>query len=355
MGGTYILRLMPVGRLSFKPPQPFTAGIHGPGSIGSTLSYPMPSTIAGLIAGTAYRSGCRPARDPTAGEPFADTLECIRSLLGEEAIIYTGLLAIDDSGERKLYVYVNHAEMPLLNPDQPERCLREYLYPEKATETCEDNREACESVRAIRHRVIGIGLNRSSKSVSEGLFYSLEYFVYNPRASILAVIAGASTNSGLEGPVKLGTKTGIAVASTKETPYQETKLPPGNYRALLISPALLREAPTGPLILSSAETARWIAEKLLKEAGLQASSGAMAVRVPRGEHELGVISPGWSLATNRPRPPLLLVPPGTLMGELSLENARAVRLGEKAYLVGLGCCSQLGWGTALLVPEGGSR
>ena len=357
------VELVPFGRLAFLPPTPFEAGVHGPGAIGVSLSYPYPSTVAGILAGLAYRGGlCRPEENSADG--FRDQEMCIEKILGRNFILRPGLLS---SGGRR-YASIGGSVFPELE------CLRSRLRKHlsfavkrqlplgaAAASALREAAEECPRVVARRAPYTGIALNRTVKRPETGMLYTLESITYKPAASILVLAAeGSGDNRNLlEGPVKLGKRFGagvIRVAEDGDNPLKPKDCETREWALLLLTPALLDSAPgtMGKPVPADGSIADRLALMLLGPH----CSGRVECRtlyVPKrgrdGEHALEIMSPGWSLAARRPRPPMLLVPPGTVVYMRGLDASTMAHLASK----GLGFYSSLGWGSVLPVPLETSR
>lgn len=358
--GSYAFVFEPLSRMSFKPPTPFTAGIHGPGAAGTSLSYPMPSTLAGRIANLAFTAGLCDNNNGSI-EDYSDVTGCLEQLLGRGFHLRTGLLV---DGEGRVYAYINGSSMPsvetLHSSLESSVAPGEPLSARTIVEALRGAADKGPKITAVRAAYTGIAL-ASGKRVRENLIYSLEYVQYRPHASILVEATAPNTNSvldqilGRELLLKLGSKTGIfALRKEKIQPRRLYGDPTSAERAvvLLTSPALLDQEHNPymagePVLVSSPETARRLAEKLLEAAGHLKKDDAVRARVvlvPKGEYSHSVETLGWSFRENRPRPPMLVVPPGTV---LVIERPERELL-EDIAAKGLGLHSRLGWGSSLV-------
>ena len=334
------LTIRPLGRVALKPPQPFTAGVHGPRAIGLSLSYPMPSTIAGMLAWLGWKNGgCGKTDD----REFSDTRACVQNLLGENFRIYTGFLR----SPMGIHVYVNSERLPQLRSliNELKRNLRVEL-------------EDIDHVLAEKRGFIGIALQRETKTVIESLIYGLEFFEYKPRSDILALIGDTTKTLNIDELIKMGAKTGLARIrlNSYSTEMKEFK---GKYHALLIAPALLSESSSNKIFSGIVDLSD---EKMLKSIGTELLKvGADSLKipnfdgegelvfVPKGEHEMGVQTMGWNMARRIPRKPMFVVPPGSLLA-LDLRKPIPLPTIEEFGILNLGDHSDLGWGTAVLFP-----
>jgi hypothetical protein len=334
--------------LTFRPPTPFEAGVHGPAAAGTTYSYPPPSTLAGALAFVAFRRRlCTP---PAGGREFDDVRGCLRGLLGGEPNLRAGLLAREAGGRLELYAYTGSRRLVEAG------CLLNSLrgLPREGTrarEELERRLEACGSLRVGARARYGVGLERGSKAASPGMLYSLERLAYTTAHPVLLA---SPAPEGLREHVRLGGKGGLAMVESGPSidplgvlaRIEERRRA---WAALLIAPALLEPSKlpspgVGPVEASDPDWAGRLAEALLpRECG---GSEAVLLHAPRNEWALATTTPGWSLASGRPRMPVLAVPPGSLIlvRDAGDECARAIALR------GLGDHSDLGWGTAAVAP-----
>ncbi len=356
----YAFLFEPLSRMSFKPPTPFTAGVHGPGAAGASLSYPMPSTLAGRIANLAFTAGlCDNNNDSI--EDYSDVAGCLEQLLGRGFQLRTGLLV---DGEGRVYAYTNGSSMPsveTLHSSLESSVARGR--PLGARVIVEALRGAADKgprITAVRAAYTGIAL-ASGKRVREGLIYSLEYVQYRPHASMLLEATAPNTSSVLDQilgrgiVLKLGSKTGVFALRKENIQPRRLYGDPGSAKravVLLTSPALLDQehnpySKGEPILVSNPETARRLAEKLMEAAGHSEEGAAVEARVvlvPKGEYSHSIETLGWSFRENRPRPPMLVVPPGTA---LIIEEPERELL-EDIAAKGLGLHTRLGWGSALV-------
>lgn len=337
--GWALVAFRPVSEVMLRKPGPFEAGVHGPASYSSSLSYPLPSTLAGALAGIAWRrSGSCDGVEGSSRE-FDDLRGCLERILGRNPILRPGLLLYN--GE--FHVYMNRSIMPRLN-DVLEALSQ--LGPRfsalEAAKTLSDRVKSGYTVR--RAARIGIALNRESKSVSEGLMYMKETVFY-PGGAEIAVLA-SNVAGDLGGYTRLGGDGGLALVRVERIGAPVTRLlmrgDGEEWALLLASPALLPESPfrDGVVEVTSSSVAEALAESLLE--GVGCAGYSRVVLVPKGELSLEVISPGWSTARRAFREPHLLVPPGTVL-YMEASSKCTTHIIEQ----GIGSHSDVGWGTVI--------
>ncbi len=346
--------LRPLGGVTFRTPGPFEAGLHGPATAAASSSYPAPSTLAGLLAGIAWRRGlCAPEELEKAQGAFGDTIMCLRRL---------GVETLRAGLARKgavYYAYINHPScMPRLNS------LLDYLSGLKPNFTGRDaalalreaaGRQCSEGLRPAKSEHVGIALDRSSKRVAEGMFYIRERVLYPPEASIVVLTkAGGSLGVQVSATVKLGGDGGLAILSIERSMSPDDFLVKGegsHWVLTLISPALLQDNPfresSWPL-LTSREASEKLAQALLSRHGC---AGHVEIRlIPKGEYLLEVISPGWSTAKSSLREPHLLVPPGTTL-YLEAQTHCIKHIVQE----GVGDQAEIGWGSVVASALSGRK
>ncbi len=369
----------PLGRVTFRPPSPFEAGIHGPGARGASYSYPLPSTISGILSSIAYREKlCSDSEiEKTLAErrdhPFPDQELCLSKLLGGDFNLRPGFLM----SRGRIYAHIGsdyfpefstlrrvlgHGLKQALENDKPLGwTVRKLL----ASDILQRN-----AVRTRRSSFTGIALDRNKKTVQEGMLYTLESIAYEPNASILALaIPGGNAKESslkglvdmLSGPVKFGKRWSIAdlkIRKLEENPltaptiHQDVR----DWALILLTPALVTEPLTGPgdPLLLDESLARKVAKLLLEESSIsRRASGEpiiATIYTPKlgreGQHDLSVIYPGWSIAAKGLRRPMLLIPAGTAIILHGIDSSEVITLATR----GVGCCSNLGWGTVLPIP-----
>ena len=341
--------------MSFRRPGVFEAHVHGPGAASETLVYPMPSTIAGALASLAYEAGlCSSSElaERAEKEPYGDTSLCLERLLGENYRIYTGLAR--HRGE--LYAYTGQS---LVKLDQLKQALAEAAKegPSRLASTLTHMLQQLQSIKPGRLRRTGVALNRVAKTAAPGLLYSIEMLdPITQDVTPLEILALIQADRSLRGSylVALGGEQRPAklTLTTRGTdPQQLLTEHRGSERALLmlVSPALLRESPwTKGVVDLTLTAAKHLAEKLLEEAGLGDTLEPVEPYIVQLTREpVEALMPGWSRIAERPRKPMIVVPAGTIM------VAKIVRTGmdstEYTVSYGLGCCTKLGWGSAIAV------
>ena len=366
--------------LSIREHGVFEASIHGPGAAAVAARLPYPSMIAGVIASLAYEAGiCSEdeLRQRLGAAPFGDTEHCIEKLLGSNYWLRTGLLAAPGSkGSRRLLV---EAFNGFIAASELQRYLSEAWH--NALQQRSSSYKLAEELRTLLkcsnglHQgpalasATGIALRRDAKTVMKGLLYSREYVVLyslkeRPVKLGYAAILEADDNAALKPPVtrvvSFGGSRRPALLRVAEPDYLDIEHNdldavarwPGckvgeTMLLYLASPALLRDtSPWSGVLDAGVSAARMLAETLLREAGLTDYLEPVepyAVSTTRSNIE--VRFPGWSLAANGPRMPMLIVPRGLIV------VARAAKCPLPGR-PGLGCCTRLGWGTVVAAAAG---
>jgi len=345
-----VIYLKPLTSSVFRGPAGvFQAGLHGPAATSLSLTYPLPSTIAGLIAGLAWRMGlCNPAAPDVGVSDFGDQERCVRAILGEGYYLrpglavagghyyaYTGSGRLIELGELKRYM-----ESCGIPPECPEKTL--------------------EPPRLAR---AGVALDRASKRAATGFLYSQEEVDYSALGASLAVLAGPGWVPGARGiTAPLGGEQRAAIITVEDAVDPAELLVEGEgprWRAILLTPALLHKAPAGGAVRADTSLAGEVARLLYEESDgevrncIEASSLEIH-EIPRGELVLSIAYTGVSLAATASKPghhvvyrsPHVIVPPGTTLTIKAPRNCA-----EKIARLGIGAHSRLGWGTLLLTSE----
>ncbi|MEB3852091.1 MAG: hypothetical protein LRS49_05905 [Desulfurococcales archaeon] len=395
--------------MSFRVPGPFEAGVHGPATSARSEAYPPPSTMAGALAAALLG----PAGDNSGGHSQSATHEIYSSLasfkftenqlkrLGNSIRIYTGLaVGVDGpprschAGPNGLYVHTGEGVfMPLGKFKQLVAAIvAEYaggpLRPFQPAYIMDDAVRRGAARRVETTSRIGIGLQRRDKSVEEHMLYVQEMVDYSSASLAPAALIDLTSNSKpkikppktirevldgktLVAPAVLG---GEGRASTLEVSRCEKDpgelLSEGNPRRGLVAAALISPALIGvrkpvdigragePVVLDT-NLARGIAEKLLKAAEKDIGGIAKSLEPVTAImlHKRGVEarSIGWDIYLDAPRPPAIVVPPGTILVyryKASGASGQPSDIGKAARVLarkGLGELSHLGWGTVVTV------
>ncbi|MEB3860977.1 MAG: type III-B CRISPR module-associated protein Cmr3 [Desulfurococcales archaeon] len=337
-----VLELRPLDMSFFRPPAGVTqAGVHGPSAMVKSLSYPMPSTIAGALAAIAYRTGkCSLDQANVDVDEFEDQYTCLEALLGEEFALRPGLARVN--GE--VYAYTGSRELTLLKT---------------LLDTGKKASQSGSGRYSLRHvGFIGIALQRGSKAVVEGNLYHADAVDYPGAGASILVIAHGATGDLPSTVIPLGAETRMAALQPIEINEEQVKLyngagGTGRWRAILLTPALLRKAPSsvnGVILASSQSLAAELGELLVEgsvEAVKKCVEEARVEVVPRGELQAEILNSGWSMLEGRARRPYLILPPGTEVS-VRIKSRECV---EEVAKKGLGAHSRLGWGTAALRPD----
>lgn len=343
--------------MSFRRPGVFEARVHGPGAASETLAYPMPSTIAGALASLAYEAGECTTSTP-GPSPYGDTDACLEKLFGSYHL-YTGLARLRD----RLYVYTGRALVPL---EATKKALAgaasKVDEPAGLVELLSEHLGSLGS--PIHSRVLrrtGVALDRSSKTASPGMLYSIGMLDPLQGTEPVEFVALVKAGTGLlEGgqekafTVTLGGEQRPARLVLRTAGAEPARLLSGcsggsTVLLMLISPALLGESPwRGDVVGLTEDSATRLAESLIEAAGL---GGSLEPRKPYivqlNREPIEAVMPGWSMALGAPRPPLLLVPAGTLV--IARARGDPCRAVEEAAEKGLGAYTRLGWGTVVAV------
>ncbi|MCE4605942.1 MAG: hypothetical protein F7B59_01225 [Desulfurococcales archaeon] len=356
------LAIKPLTQLLFKPPSPFTAGIFGPAAIGTTLSYPYPSTISGLLASILYFQQYDTTTTSYECEDYRDVKELL-----EYTIIRPGFLKISDKEDYN--IYLNRDVFPKTTTLVEK--IKQVIKKEQNGvngKTLEDIHKEITSltetangaILAHRSRISGVALNRSSKSVKTGYLYQLERIEYEPWNTQLTIYTKNLKLPDKKYYVKLGGKQGTAILEIQRTDkemspfiyYQEQNTM--RWLGILISPALIRineqslqtlkeQLKYDTFIPNSKKLSKALGKLLLNET--KPDIEASVIYVPKGESSLGIVNPGWCTARNIPREPYLLIPSGTVLEIDGLDRKRV----EDLAWQGLGASGKLGWGTTILI------
>ena len=356
------IAIRPITQLSFKPPSPFTAGIFGPAAIGTTLSYPYPSTISGLLASILYFQQTDSVTSSYECSDYGD----VKRLLNNTTI-RLGFLKIPDNADYN--VYLNRNVFPkttiLIEKIRKVIKMKQNLINGKTLEDIHKEitsltETANGAILARRSRISGIALNRSSKSVKTKYLYELERIEYEPWSTKLIIYTKNLELPDKKYYVKLGGKQSTAILEIRQTDketspfiyYREQKTM--RWLGILISPALIRineqtlqtlkeQLKYDTLVPNSKELSKALGKLLLNET--KPDIEASLIYVPKGEATLGTINPGWCIAGNIPREPYLLIPSGTVIEIDRLER----EIVEELAWTGLGANGNLGWGTTIFI------
>uniref|UniRef100_A0A7J3ZK95 Type III-B CRISPR module-associated protein Cmr3 n=1 Tax=Fervidicoccus fontis TaxID=683846 RepID=A0A7J3ZK95_9CREN len=338
----------PITPLVLRAPSPLEPGIHGPGVGRGHISYPMPSTLAGALAFVAWSSGARQEAFTT--EDYDDTRGCLAKLLGSSFMLRVGLVRV----EGRTRAYIGTGAFP-----ETSRLLDLLAGLARSWQKSGGSVAAGLLVRELLKRAsesawrppsvarTGIALNRSRKSVVEGMLYTNVEIDYRGSSILVYAYVSETTGPGTRHLVKLGGEGGIALleipASNPPEPFCELACKAGDSvnALMLISPALLDGGlHEGAAVISSDALATSMAERLLS--GYACAGYSKVVAIPKGELEPLVTLPGWSLASNRPRAPMQLVPAGLVL--VTESESRCV---AEIVRRGVGLHSDLGWGTVV--------
>ena len=339
----------------FREPRVFDIGVYGPGAAGSSMAYPLPSTVAGIVASIAFERGlCNPPTGGIGGSGvFDDTAHCVEQLLGEGFHLYTGLAQYRGNVYAYTGAYLVRLEklVELLaeKAKKPVRVVLDLQAPECCPEDI--------VLRPGRERRTGIGLNRATKTASLGLIYSLEYIGLQKGKETVRLLAFAETKGDAKHlvgryAVKLGgeNRPGILDVEEAEKPYSEIaancREEEGNRVLLfLVSPAILERSPwENGVVDVTTNAAKRLAEMLLQGLPLQPVRPYLATTRP-----IEAVMPGWSMAWRRHRRPVLLVPPGTVIVAKPAGEEDACRAAREAAEKGVGEYRDLGWGSVVAV------
>ncbi len=348
------IRFAPASLWYFRAPSPLEPGVHGPGVSRGSLSYPLPSTIAGFLAGVGC--GWRGSSQTSSSDEYGDVRSCLSRLAGgeeEQSLIRPGLALV----EGRLAAYIGGPSLAWLEDllGLLERLARIAAGPRTASSCLlgraarNEFREAAErGWRPRRLTRTGIALNRMSKTVLEGYLYSVEAVDWS--GGEILVYAEGIELPGSRVVGRLGGEGGVAIATTNGGPEEEYGGLVGRGRGdtamvALITPALLSDSPLqGVIDPVDQSTAAALAEKLLPSDDCVESSEA--VYVPKtSELSLSVYFPGWSVAEGRPRRPHLVVPAGTIIRVKARSSGCLEKKLRELAIKGVGSHGDLGWGS----------
>lgn len=334
-GTWYKLVIEPLAPPVFRRPGVFEPGETGPLMASSTYTYPEPSTIAGALARIGYETGgpCR------LHGRFGDLTECLERVLGKGYELVPGFAEVGG----KLHVNAERLLLPLEK-------LSEY-----AASLCGAGealeKEGPAGFRLLTGTYTGIGLQRSSKSVSEGLIYTMEQAyplaqtVGSPQKTrvferVKYIVYARTGKAGLDlkeemdarrtlklgGEMRMVKVTAQEVQADKELPWNSLPHPTreGKDNALYLATPALIEAQTlkGQSVLTgiieaSQETSRRLAEILTK------TPQAKLVTNERIE----ATYPGWTSHSKHYRTPALRIPPGTVICQTQSDKRRLTWIG----------------------------
>jgi len=344
----------PLSPWVFRVPSPLEPGVHGPGVSRGSLTYPPPSTIAGFLASTAYSRGLCSGLSQLDWQDYRDVEECLERLGSGSYNLRPGL-ALTPSG--RIAAYIGGPKLALL--DELHAALKDIAraYSSRRCPLGDVVKGLMGYVAGWgwgpgRSVLTGIALDRASKTVVEGMLYSVERVDWRG-GEVLVYVEGVQLQAPVTG--RFGGEGGMAHAAPSSEPresYVELASRGEGSRAAvaLITPALLEESPlSGTVNPFDRRAAERLAEELFSS--FNCVGAAETVYVPkRGDLPLQVVFPGWSLAGNSPRSPHLMVPAGTVA---VVEAERSCL--ERAAREGVGSHSRLGWGSIVFHAVEGRR
>lgn len=331
----------PHGPVSFRKPSSFGTLAHGPGTAGESLAYPLPSTLAGVLAGIAFQKGlCSPSHSEREWE---DTLQCLEALIGGSLKLYSGLALL--GGEKELRYYTPQGYMLRKDLAKYHECIHS-----ESSMNCEEQLGAI-AIREPSFEYIGIALGRDTKTVlPEHLYTTIYLDPASIKLSYVLLAKGSSFKIPLKGEVvKLGGDGKTATLRVEEIGGDITShliiSQPGSckkWMLQLISPALLEDTPwrRGEPIALDEDHALGLSNLLLGRT--KQDIRVERLIVPKTDPTITILSPGWSMAANRPRKPHLFIPPGSLLKVHATRKAI-----EELVSSGLGLHTNLGWGTII--------
>ncbi|MHB9301914.1 hypothetical protein [Thermofilum pendens] len=333
----------PVDRVRFRRTGAFDPYASGPATHASTMHYPLPSTLAGLLASIGYS---RP-------EPPADPLEGVKALLEGQGCACRSVKLRPGYVVSRGKVYAalagGYAELQALRRAVPE-ALEAYLdaleaYLEgSASRGSELLEKAGRALRGAYAEAkpewrMGVGLERAVKVAREGYLYSAAELdlkaALGADAAVAAEILGADCASTREyaarfasdgAPVKVEVAPGQILL--EELPGDEQCV-----ALLQVTPILLPEPPrtSGPLATTT------LLQQAVKSAEILLATSTLK---PLFDSKTTLVTPGYSLKDGRHRDPL----PGIAGNTLAIAKANP----RKTYEEGAGLHSDTGWGT--LIP-----
>ena len=334
---------------SFRWGGEFSPQSRGPQAYARSSALPLPSAIAGTLAGLVLAE----SGEPLCKEQgiYDDTMRGLRRLFcskGAGRVALRGpYLYMEQGGNWVLCVPISRSQHLF--------CVAETDYGLKVCKA--STRDA---------QFVGIALNDLTKTVLEGYIYTSIY------TDPVSVLNNAATSCGLSNSSNSSTLRGILVEAYAEkdcAPNQETirdmlsdkivqlggEARPARIRITNRAPGLKlaealekqEEVPlyiASPLLLEDKPVPTQQADKIIKSI-IMSLGLTPAKRQAKGEKlRLTVIGLGYNLCRNKRRPYHAAILPGATLLITRPKNLR------EAYIKGFGAYSELGWGTLLPVP-----
>ena len=330
--------------LVFRRPSNMSIGKYAPGSIARSLPYPWPSTLAGAIAHIKYLENEEgvPSGN-TGGNGVYSDIESLLHLMFGNYKLYTGL-AEDIQGKTLYYTPYGYVSRPIF-----EATIKSIIRDARLTI------DPGNYLKPGVHSRIRISLEREEKTVREEHLFQEDYTdPLSVELKYLVLIKASIKTSPIKTPVRLGGRGRIGFLETKQAKdntIEETLLPAededcNKWALTLVSPALLDKSPwnKGEPILLTEKYGKALAKLLLGQPDIE-NAEITSVYVPKNDPiGLQTVSPGWSTAEEKPRRPMLYIPPGTI---ITLETGKDKISGYVDR--GLGKETGIGWGTTAAV------
>jgi len=352
---TYSLVIRPLHLASFRWGGSFTPLVTGPAAIAFSEPLPMPSTIAGLLAGEAV--GYKPSQGRVPPEEL-------------EKLIAEKLGFGDKFALRGPYIYDEDTEIVYLHYWDRSPTRGRLV----AVELVEGElRISFQNVDYHQHT--GIALNNTCKSVIRGLIYT-QMLAKQDKPIIVEVYGAAKTwpnekivrKLGGEGRIAVIEKTNIAPLYKLATSIKAKN----SWYAYVATPILLPPHSIKDLARILEEKDRVIEvgeppntriaiptlkelEDLIEVREKQRDSHStrrredtrekLAKTAKRFRAKIALLSPGYDMAANMPRPLHPAIMPGSIVKIETTLNP------QQLYQEGIGLHRKLGWGTLLPLPE----
>ncbi|HIQ10625.1 MAG TPA: hypothetical protein EYH26_01435 [Pyrodictium sp.] len=349
---TYSLVIRPLYLASFRWGGSFTPLVTGPAAIAFSEPLPMPSTIAGLLAGEA--SGYKPFQSKVSpeelGRLIAEKLD-----FGDKFVLRGPYIYNSDTKT----VYLHYWDR---SPTR-ERLVAVELVEGKMVITFQN---------VDYHQHTGIALNNTCKSVVRGLIYT-QMLVKQDKSIIVEVHDAKKAWPDKKIVRRFGGEGRIAVIEKMgDTPLHKltTSIKVGNtWYAYVATPILLpphsinnlakilegedrvidvEEPPNTRILIPTLKELENLIEVEEEQNGSHAGGNTrdkQAKIAKRFRTKIALLSPGYDMAANMPRPLHPAIMPGSIVKiETSLSP-------QQLYQEGVGLYRRLGWGTLLPLPQ----
>ncbi|HIQ55867.1 MAG TPA: hypothetical protein EYH59_04205 [Pyrodictium sp.] len=349
---TYSLVIKPLHLASFRWGGSFTPLVTGPAAIAFSEPLPMPSTIAGLLAGEAL--GYKPSQSKVSPEEL-------------EKLIAEKLGFGDRFALRGPYIYDGDVKTVYLHYWSRSPIGKRLV----AVELVE-GKMIISFQNIDYHQHTGIALNNTCKSVIRGLIYT--QMLAKQDKSIIVEVHGAN-KAWPNGKIvrRFGGEGRIAIIERMDTaPLFKliTSIKAGNgWYAYVVTPILLpphsineiakilegrdrmidvEEPPNTRILIPTLKELKDFIE-VEEQHGKNYIRGDVREKqakiAKRFRTKITLLSPGYDMAANMPRPLHLAIMPGSIVKIETPLNP------QQLYQEGVGLYRRLGWGTLLPLPQ----